>query len=108
MEKLTIGSVTVQGISSAPTVPYKNPNDVDFEVKYSDDYNGVKHMPEGVVTVSKEAAEKFTAMGIGKVVDASKVAEKAVEETTAPEAAEVTVSKEAAEQEPKSNKKGKS
>lgn len=62
-------AVTVKSISTSAS-GFKNPGDVDFEVKYSADYKGVKHMPEGVVTISKEAAEDFTKRGIGKVVEA--------------------------------------
>lgn len=66
----TTGTVTVQAMSSQPHAGYKNPNDVDFAVKYPEGYAGPKLMPEGVVTVSKEGAEQFAALGIGKVVEA--------------------------------------
>jgi hypothetical protein len=81
--ELSTGSVTVQELPKTPSVPYKNPGDVEFEVKYPKDYKGVKHMPEGAVTISKESAEQFTAMGIGKVVE-TKEAEAAKTEETDP------------------------
>jgi hypothetical protein len=58
-------------IASSPKPTFKNPGDVDFEVKYPEDYGGPRHMPEGVVTISKESAEQFTKLGIGKVVQAA-------------------------------------
>lgn len=44
-----------------------HPNDVVFEVKYAKDYKGTKAMPEGETVVSRELAEQFTQLGIGKV-----------------------------------------
>lgn len=71
MESLshTTGTITVSAISSSPKPAYKNPNDVDFQVKYPEDYKGPKYMPEGIVTISKESAEQFTKAGIGQVVE---------------------------------------
>lgn len=62
-------SVTVQVLTKQVVAQSRHPNDVDFDVKYPEGYSGQRIMPEGVVTVSKEAAEKFTAMGIGKVAE---------------------------------------
>jgi hypothetical protein len=45
-----------------------HPNDVKFEVKYPASYKGKKIMPEGVTVVSKEVAEQFHELGIGKIV----------------------------------------
>lgn len=67
-------AVTMQAMSSGPQTAYKNPGDVEFEVKYPKDYTGVKHMPEGPVVVSKEVAEQFKQLGIGKIVSAEEVA----------------------------------
>lgn len=75
----TTATVTVQNISSLPAVNPRNENDVDFLVKYPDGYNGTRFMEEGVVVVSKEAADQFTKMGIGKpVADADVDEEKPV------------------------------
>lgn len=63
----TTATVTVQDISSSASVNPRNANDVDFMVKYPEGYKGAKIMEEGLVVVSKEAAEQFTSMGIGKV-----------------------------------------
>lgn len=61
-------AVTVEVLTKPAINNLRHPNDVDFEVKYSEGYTGPRLMPEGVVVVSKEAAEKFTQLGIGKVV----------------------------------------
>lgn len=66
----TVGTVTVSPIQGNKGVPYKNPNDVEFIVKYPDGFTGNKIMPEGPVTISKEAAETFTNLGIGNVSSA--------------------------------------
>lgn len=69
IENITTGAAaTVQVISVTGPAPFKNPGDVDFDVKYPEDYKGAKYMPEGVVIISKESAEQFTKLGIGKVV----------------------------------------
>jgi len=60
-------SVTVTELLTNKGKQYKNPNDVDFIVKYPEGYGGVRHMPEGLVVISKEAAEKFTQLGIGSI-----------------------------------------
>lgn len=63
---LEIGEVTVENIST--NVPAStNPNDVLFNVKYSKDWKKEKTMSEGVVVVSRETAEHFTSLGIGKI-----------------------------------------
>lgn len=80
--KATGAAATVQVISVTGPAPFKNPGDVDFDVKYPEDYKGAKYMPEGVVTISKESAEQFTALGIGKVVGSDASDEKPAEETT--------------------------
>ena len=65
----TVGSVTVSPISSPGAPGFKNPNDVKFKVEYSKDFKGEKSLPEGdTITVSKESAEHFTALGFGSVV----------------------------------------
>lgn len=65
---ISITSVGVTVLPGKQGQPYKNPNDVEFDVKYPKDYKGVKHMPEGIVVTSKESAEIFTAQGIGSIV----------------------------------------
>ena len=67
---LEIGVANMESISSDPnpTVILVNPNDVNFRVKYKKDYPGEKTMPEGLVVISKESAEHFEAIGIGKTV----------------------------------------
>lgn len=65
----TVGTVNVQVLPGKRGIPFKNPNDVNFDVKYPKDYKGPRLMPEGVVTISKESAEQFTKLGIGKVVE---------------------------------------
>jgi len=63
-------------MSSTPIVdertalpPTQNPNDVKFKVKYDSSFKGAKTLPEGSIqVVSKESAEHFTKLGIGKVV----------------------------------------
>jgi hypothetical protein len=69
MQEITSSAtVTVQELPKAESKPaYKNPGDVEFVVKYPEGYEGPKHMPEGPVTISKESAEQFTALGIGHV-----------------------------------------
>lgn len=63
---LEIGEVTVENIST--NVPAStNPNDVLFNVKYPKDWKKEKTMSEGVVVVSRETAEHFTSLGIGKI-----------------------------------------
>ena len=63
---LEIGEVTVENIST--NIPaYTNPNDVLFNVKYPKDWKKEKTMPEGVVVVSRETADHFTSLGIGKI-----------------------------------------
>jgi hypothetical protein len=58
------GSVTVE---QAPV--FKNPNDVSFIVDYPAGYKGAKNMEQGSVhVVSKETAEQFEQLGIGKIV----------------------------------------
>lgn len=58
------GSVTVE---QAPV--FKNPNDVSFKVDYPASYKGGKHMEQGSVhVVSRETAEQFEQLGIGKIV----------------------------------------
>lgn len=83
MEQLshTTATVTVAAIPSKPQPYFKNPNDVEFEVKYADDYKGVKRMPEGKVIISKESAEQFTKAGIGKVVEATEPVKGAIEQS---------------------------
>jgi hypothetical protein len=70
MDKMNIStaSVTVAAMSSEPVEGYKNPGDVDFEVKYPENFKGQKLMPEGTVVISKESADQFEKMGIGQVV----------------------------------------
>lgn len=63
----TSATVTVEALASNKGQSFKNPNDVDFIVKYPEGYKGNKIMPEGKVIVSKEAAEKFISLGIGSV-----------------------------------------
>jgi hypothetical protein len=67
----TVGTVTVAALQTNPGVPYKNPGDVDFIVKYPEGYSGPRHMPEGPVVTSKESAELFTKLGIGSVAGSS-------------------------------------
>ena len=78
MNDITTGTVTMSIMSNKGAVPFKNPNDVDFNVKYPEGYQGKKTMPEGIVTISKESAEHFEKLGIGSVVGE----EKKSEETT--------------------------
>jgi len=66
--KHSAASVTVQVLQGNKGEQYKNPNDVVFNVKYPEGFPGNKIMPEGPVTVSKEAAAVFTAQGIGSIV----------------------------------------
>lgn len=63
----TAGTVTVQVLDSNKGQAQSHPNDVEFTVKYPEGYTGNRIMPEGKVIISKEAAEKFTALGIGSV-----------------------------------------
>lgn len=63
---LEIGEVTVENISTTVTAT-ANPNDVLFNVKYPKDWKKEKSMPEGVVVVSRETADHFTSLGIGKI-----------------------------------------
>ena len=97
-----LASVTVQDISKPSPVAPRHPNDVTFLVKYPEGFTGKKIMPEGTVVVAKEAAEKFTEMGIGQVVP-DEPAPVVEEEGT------VVVAKEAAEkgETKKGGKKGK-
>lgn len=81
----TAGTVTVAVLSTNKGESYKNPNDVDFMVKYPEGYTGNKIMPEGVVVISKEAAEKFSSLGIGSVVGSEE--KKPAEESNQPPAA---------------------
>lgn len=64
----SVATVTVQVLAGNSQTTKRHSNDVDFEVKYPEGYAGPKIMPEGPVVISKEAAEKFTSMGIGEVV----------------------------------------
>jgi hypothetical protein len=65
VKTIEIGEITVENISTdAPKLT--NPNDVLFKVKYPKDWKKEKLMPEGVVIVSKETADHFTKIGIGK------------------------------------------
>ena len=107
-------SVTVHVLSQPVKTQPRNPNDVEFEVKYPEGYAGQRIMPEGPVVISKEVAEKFTSMGIGKVVtaanaDAEKDAESNDEElTVSPETSEENLTEQAnADAEKVSDKKGK-
>lgn len=72
MDNLSIGTATTQAISSPAVKPVRNANDVDFEVKYSKDFKGERHMPEGPVVLSKEVAAQFAALGIGQIVEDEK------------------------------------
>jgi hypothetical protein len=66
---LSTSAVTVQDISpKTKQEPWVNPANVTFNVEYSKDYKGPKHMPEGPVVVSHETAEHFEKLGIGSVV----------------------------------------
>ena len=67
----TVATVTVAELKTYKGESYKNPNDVDFIVKYPEGYSGKRIMPEGLVVVSKEAAKKFTEQGIGSVAGPS-------------------------------------
>jgi hypothetical protein len=79
-------SVTVQEMRTPGQPTQRHPNDVDFEVKYPDGYDGPKHLPEGVTVVSKETAEDFIKRGIGQIATPSKVEDSTVESTaTVPE-----------------------
>jgi hypothetical protein len=66
LEILTTG---VQILSeSQPHMP-QNPNDVNFKVSYPKEYKGAKEMAEGSIqVVSKETAEHFVNLKIGKIV----------------------------------------
>ena len=65
---LDIGSVTVENFSIGSAPESTNTNDVYFRVKYPKEWKGEKLMPEDVIVVSKESAEHFTSIGIGKIV----------------------------------------
>jgi hypothetical protein len=57
---------TVQVLTQEYPATPAHPNDVIFVVKYPKDYKGAKTMPEGETVVSKELAEQFTGLGIGR------------------------------------------
>ena len=65
---IDIGNVTVEDLSTDGQSKVTNPNDVYFRVKYPKDWQGEKAMPEDVVIISKESAEHFTSIGIGKII----------------------------------------
>ena len=65
---LDIGNVTVENFSVGEAPKITNPNNVYFRVKYPKEWKGAKLMPEDVIEVSKESAEQFTSIGIGKIV----------------------------------------
>lgn len=47
----------------------QHPNDVKFKVNYPSDWKGEKSMPQGSVqVVSKESAEYFQSLKIGKII----------------------------------------
>lgn len=46
-----------------------HPNDVKFEVKYGSGFKGSKHMAEGVTVVSREVAEQFESLHMGKIIE---------------------------------------
>lgn len=60
-EQLSVNSNLTQTLS--------NTGDVLFNVSYSKDFKGEKTMPVGLVIVSKESAEHFTSIGIGKIAE---------------------------------------
>lgn len=67
---IAVGVATVTAISVQSNVPSNpvHPNTVRFEVKYAEDYKGEKHMPDGaIIDISKESAEQFESLGIGKL-----------------------------------------
>ena len=66
---LEIGVAKMEQIStnSNVTPTWANPNDVTFIVSYGKDWKGEKPMPEGHVIVSKETAEHFLSLKIGKI-----------------------------------------
>ena len=49
------------------TTVHAHPNDVTFVVSYGKDWKGEKPMPEGPVVVSRETAEHFVSLKIGKI-----------------------------------------
>ena len=66
---LEIGVANMEQMStdSNVTTVHANPNDVTFIVSYGKDFKGDKPMPEGPVVVSKETAEHFVSLKIGKI-----------------------------------------
>jgi len=60
---LSLGELSTSSSTSVLGESPRNPNDVFFEVTEEN-----KHMPLGITVVSKECAEQFEGLGIGKVV----------------------------------------
>ena len=66
---LEIGVASMEQMSTDSNVitVHPHPNDVTFVVSYGKDWKGDKPMPEGPVIVSKETAEHFSSLKIGKI-----------------------------------------
>ena len=66
---LEIGVASMEQMSTDSNVitVHQHPNDVTFIVSYGKDWKGDKPMPEGPVVVSKESAEHFISLKIGKI-----------------------------------------
>ena len=62
-----VSAVSVTSSVERGTTEQK-PSTVNFEVKYPDDYNGKRFMPEGVRELAYETAVQFEEKGIGKIV----------------------------------------
>lgn len=67
-ETLTVGTASVTFISdSGKSNPIPNGDSVKFTVSYSKDFKGKRYWNNGdVIEISRESAEQFKKLGIGK------------------------------------------
>jgi hypothetical protein len=76
---LIIGSISSSVLSRKGEPTTRHKDDVLFNVKYPEKYDGKKYMPEGDVWVSRHSAEAFVKKGIGTIVEPKPTEEPKVE-----------------------------